>query len=148
MIEPGEEVCISDARRPRAGPEVVQISITYLDPATSYQARQATLLNIYGFLCTCALCKWQGSLRHEDLTRKDLDRQDLTRTLLTLNPEVKWEHVPSNLLPTLHPDFLPYLSEEVSRLQSEGLYRAAYEQSKALDIRYCLVYPKDYFMIG
>lgn len=153
-----------------------EVCIPYLDPALPLSTREQMLEYTYGFRCTCQACTITresfSSTVHPPPTQSLTASYSLLRDLrhlvfgtaeprnTTLDLPTPADADPTELLarlassPTplkaiLHESFLPFLSEEFSKLCHEPRRgEAPFDGGEALLALYLIVYPRFYPQIG
>jgi hypothetical protein len=136
------------------------VTITYVDPATPYAERVASLSDNYGFTCSCPLCtnaQRRGWVDEATMTPPPDTQVGLRifgraveKFALDEPPSSKplFENVPESLAAAMHPAYLPALSEAFSIASHDGPLYDALDVGRTLLAMYKVVYPAMYPLIG
>lgn len=141
---------------------MLQVTITYTDPAVSYPQRQRHLKMSYGFTCECAFCSLQKSMRPESFSvpHKPQDIPSIEKKLqefvfgsiseetFNLPEKPLYETLPSELHSVLQDTLLTSLSEIFSDASNDGPYDLAFRTGKSIFAIYLCMYPPLYPQIG
>ncbi|KAG9019751.1 hypothetical protein FRB90_009621 [Tulasnella sp. 427] len=141
-----------------------EITISYIDPASSLQSRRAALRHNYGFECKCTRCQMQEStppdlsnLVHLETALRDWIFSDESPTLSPAAASVlpvtstTFKSVPSALRGFLFNDeYLPELSGRFTYIahSSDPTFESAAHTGLTLLALYYLIYPRFHPLVG
>lgn len=139
------------------------MTIPYVDPALSFNARKDALQSRYGFICDCSWCEFaQHRLQRIPAPppRKSAELQalefelrafvfggDATTETLPITPDF-FDTLPARLYSLLHESYLPALSEIFSDTSHDGPHDVALLSGRTLLALYLVIYPPRYPQIG